>query len=65
MVLRYLAGFFFGALAGAAIGFFARCTSGTCPLTSNIFITVVIGGCVGVMLAANLDVKHPPKGPSD
>lgn len=41
----------FGILAGAGLGFlyyyFIGCNSGTCPITSNPYNTVMIGGLMG------------------
>ena len=59
-MFRYLTGFVIGSLLGGAIGFFSKCTSGTCPLTSNISVTILVGGMIGIMLAA-----RPPEEKSD
>lgn len=46
-----------GMLAGAALGFayykFIGCTSGGCPLTSNPWITVLVGLVFGAMVTSN------------
>ena len=41
-----------GALIGAAIGFtvgyFGKCASGACPLTSNPILSTIIGALIGI-----------------
>ncbi len=45
---------FLGAIIGGAIGFgvgyFGKCASGTCPLTSNPIISTILGALIGLML---------------
>jgi len=38
---------------GFAIGYFGRCTTGACPLTSNWYISTGLGALIGVMFALN------------
>ncbi|MBL7187525.1 MAG: hypothetical protein ISS70_14475 [Phycisphaerae bacterium] len=52
--VRILIGMFIGAAAGFAIGYFGKCASGTCPLTSNPVISALIGAMFGALLAAGL-----------
>ena len=44
-----------GAAAGAAVGFlvyrFVGCKTGTCPITSNPWISAIFGGIIGFLLA--------------
>ena len=44
-----------GAVAGAAVGFlvyrFVGCKTGTCPITSNPWISAIFGGIIGFLLA--------------
>jgi hypothetical protein len=44
-----------GIVIGAAIGFvyykFVGCASGTCPLTSNPFISTIYGAVMGALIA--------------
>ncbi len=49
---RTAAGALLGALAGAAYAYFIGCSSGTCPLTSNVWTAALFfgftGGVVGI-----------------
>ncbi|MGD9780699.1 MAG: DUF6132 family protein [Kiritimatiellia bacterium] len=44
-----------GAVAGATVGFlvyrFVGCKTGTCPITSNPWISAIFGGIIGFLLA--------------
>jgi hypothetical protein len=51
-VLRYIIGGVAGGAIGFAIGYFGKCTSGACPLTSNPVTSTIIGAAIGIMLAA-------------
>ena len=50
--MRYVIGALIGAGAGYILSLVTKCTTGTCPLTSNAFTTVLIGIFAGIMLAA-------------
>ena len=39
-----------GSVAGFAYYYFVGCSSGTCPITSNPYISVVYGGFLGYLL---------------
>jgi outer membrane lipoprotein SlyB len=45
-----------GAAAGAVLGYlvyrFVGCRTGTCPITSNPWISAIFGGIMGFMLAS-------------
>ena len=41
-----------GAAVGAGVGYFGKCASGTCPLTSDPVISAVIFAVLGAMIAA-------------
>ena len=47
-----------GVLVGGGLGFayyrFIGCASGTCPLTSNPYISTIYGAVIGVLIAAQL-----------
>jgi len=53
MILRLL----IGALAGGVLGFayykLVGCTSGTCPLTSNPWVSAGYGGVLGALVATS------------
>lgn len=50
-VLRFLLPIVLGAAAGAALGYFGQCSSGTCPLTSTWWRGALYGGSIGLLLA--------------
>lgn len=41
-----------GGIIGLGIGYFGKCASGTCPMTSNPFISTILGALFGAMLTA-------------
>ncbi len=45
----------FGIVVGAALGFayykFVGCATGTCPITSNPFVSTIYGAIMGAMLS--------------
>jgi len=47
-----------GAVVGGAIGYaayrFIGCSSGACPITSNPYVSIIIGALLGAMLPAGL-----------
>lgn len=47
--LRYILPVLLGTLAGAALGYFGSCTSGTCPLTSTWWRGALYGGFLGLL----------------
>lgn len=52
--MKIVIGTLIGAVVGFAVGYFGKCASGTCPLTSNPVISTVIGATFGALLAARL-----------
>lgn len=50
--MKMLLGAAIGGAIGFGIGYFFKCTSGACPLTSNPIISTVIGIIIGIMLTA-------------
>ena len=53
-LIRVLIGAGLGLLAGGALGYLAKCSSGTCPLTSSPLRTAVFGAIIGVVLALSM-----------
>lgn len=47
-----------GAVVGGAIGFaaykFIGCSSGACPITSNPYVSILVGALVGFMIPGGL-----------
>jgi hypothetical protein len=54
MILRIILGVIVGGALGFAYYKFVGCSTGTCPLTSNPFISTLYGGCLGALLAGSL-----------
>ncbi len=54
MILRLV----LGAVVGGGLGFayykFVGCSSGTCPLTSNPFVSTIYGVVVGALIASSI-----------
>jgi len=48
--MKVALGIIIGGAIGFAVGYFGKCTSGVCPLTSNPFISTAIGALLGAML---------------
>ena len=59
MIGKLLAGIVLGAGIGALLGYFGKCSSGTCPLTANPYRGALYGAAMGVVLA--LAFSHAPK----
>ena len=54
MILRIVIGVIVGGGLGYAFYRFVGCSTGTCPLTSNPFISTLYGGAVGALVASSL-----------
>jgi hypothetical protein len=50
-MLRMALGIAIGGGAGFAFGYFGRCASGACPLTSNPWIGAAVGAALGALIA--------------
>lgn len=48
--MKIVLGIIIGGAIGFAIGYFGRCVSGACPLTSNPFISTIVGALIGAMI---------------
>ncbi|MDD5680474.1 MAG: DUF6132 family protein [Candidatus Omnitrophica bacterium] len=47
--MKIILGIVIGGIIGFTVGYFGKCTSGVCPLTSNPVISTVIGALLGAM----------------
>jgi thioredoxin 1 len=54
MIARILLGVLIGGLIGAGLGYFGKCSSGTCPLTANPYRGAIYGAVMGALLVAVL-----------
>jgi len=52
--MRLAIGAALGALIGGVVGYFGKCSTGTCPLTSSPWSGAVFGALIGVMMAQTL-----------
>jgi thioredoxin 1 len=50
MLIQIMAGLLIGGACGALLGYFGKCTSGACPLTSNPWRGGFLGAVIGAML---------------
>lgn len=48
--MKMMLGVIIGGAIGFGIGYFGKCASGACPLTSNPVISTIIGAVIGLML---------------
>jgi LytS/YehU family sensor histidine kinase len=51
---KQIIGFLVGAIAGYAYYAFIGCKTGTCPLTSNPFISTIFGGILGMLIVDSI-----------
>jgi hypothetical protein len=51
MPVRLIIGIVVGGVAGYLLYRFVGCTTGTCPMTSNPYISTIIGAIVGASFA--------------
>ena len=58
-IIKLLLGVLIGGTIGAILGYFGKCSSGTCPLTANPLRGALYGAIVGVLLVLSLSV--PPQ----
>lgn len=50
--MKIIIGGIIGAIIGFAIGYFGKCASGACPLTSNPIISAIIGAIIGIAIVS-------------
>ncbi|MEW6681100.1 MAG: DUF6132 family protein [bacterium] len=51
MIVRIILGIVIGAGIGGLIGYFGKCSSGTCPLTSSPYSGAIYGAILGLIFA--------------
>jgi len=51
MIVRMIVGVVFGGLVGFALWRFVGCSSGACPITSNPWVSTIVGVIVGALLS--------------
>ncbi len=51
MTQKVLLGLLIGGGIGAALGYFGKCSSGTCPLTANPYRGAIYGAVMGALIA--------------
>jgi thioredoxin 1 len=61
MITRILLGVLIGGAIGAVVGYFGKCSSGTCPLTANPYRGAIYGVVVGALLASFLSTRPKEK----
>ena len=52
MILRIFLGVLIGGLIGAGLGYFGKCSSGSCPLTANPYRGAIYGAVMGALLVS-------------
>jgi len=52
MSIRILLGLLIGGAIGAVLGYFGKCSSGTCPLTANPYRGAIYGAVIGTLLTS-------------
>ena len=57
MVVRILLGVFIGGAIGAGLGYFGKCSSGSCPLTANPYRGTIYGAVIGALLVSVISPK--------
>jgi hypothetical protein len=55
--MKIVLGVLIGGGIGFAIGYFGKCASGVCPLTSNPVISTIIGAAIGAMVTIGEKAK--------
>ena len=51
MLKKIILSIIIGAAIGSVMGYFGKCSSGTCPLTSNPYRGALYGAVLGVLFA--------------
>ena len=48
--MKIILGVIIGGAIGFGVGYFGKCVSGACPLTSNPIISTTVGAIIGFMI---------------
>ena len=48
--MKLILGIVIGGAIGFAVGYFGKCASGVCPLTSNPVISTILGAIIGALV---------------
>jgi len=64
MIARILLGVLIGGAVGAVLGYFGKCSSGSCPLTANPYRGAIYGAVIGALLASAFSLKAKEKAES-
>ena len=59
MIQTILLGVLMGGALGAGVGYFGKCSSGTCPLTANPYRGAVCGAVMGALIALAFHAGRP------
>ena len=59
MFIQLIAGVLIGGSLGAVLGYFGKCSTGTCPLTANPYRGAFIGSLMGGLLAFSGAASRP------
>ena len=51
-IMKIILGVLIGGGIGFALGYWGKCSSGGCPLTSNPYISTIIGIVLGIIIAS-------------
>ncbi|MBU0633864.1 MAG: hypothetical protein KKB82_04220 [Candidatus Omnitrophica bacterium] len=51
--MNTILGVLIGGAVGFAIGYFGKCASGLCPLTSNPVISTLLGAIIGAIIVSH------------
>ncbi|MCX6357730.1 MAG: DUF6132 family protein [Candidatus Aureabacteria bacterium] len=49
--MKTVLGIVVGGAIGFGVGYFGKCASGACPLTSNPWISTIVGAVIGALVA--------------